>query len=67
MIYSIAVDVIFPLAIIPEMKQYIKLRRERRGGDLPEVMQLTGMGRGIYKMAKRFGVLKESSNSDDDR
>jgi glycerol-3-phosphate acyltransferase PlsY len=63
--YAIAVNVIFVVAMIPEMKQYIKLRREGKGGDLSQVMQLTGMGRGIYKMAKHFGVLKESSNGDE--
>jgi len=65
--YAIAVNVVFVVAMIPEMKQYIKLRREGKGGDLSQVMQLTGMGRGIYKMAKRFGVLKESANSDEVR
>jgi hypothetical protein len=56
-IYAIVVNVIFLLAMLPEMRQYIQLRREGKGEDLTEVMQLTGMGRGIYKMAKRFGVI----------
>jgi glycerol-3-phosphate acyltransferase PlsY len=59
--YAIAVNVIFLLAMLPEMGQYIQLRREGKGEDLAEVMQLTGMGRGIYKMAKRFGVIDESN------
>ena len=57
--YAIAVNVIFLLAMLPEMKQYIRLRREGKGDDLAEVMQLTGMGRGIYKMARRFGVIED--------
>jgi glycerol-3-phosphate acyltransferase PlsY len=57
--YAIAVNIIFILAMLPEAKQYIQLRREGKGEDLAEVMQLTGMGRGIYKMAKRFGVIEE--------
>ena len=57
--YAIAVNIIFLLAMLPEMKQYIQLKREGKGDDLAEVMQLTGMGRGIYKMAKRFGVIEE--------
>jgi hypothetical protein len=44
------------------MKQYIRLRREGKGDDLAEVMQLTGMGRGIYRMARRFGVVKEPND-----
>jgi len=61
-IYAVAVNIIFLLAMIPEMKQYLRLRREGKGDDLAEVMQLTGMGRGIYKMAKRFGVIKDDTN-----
>jgi glycerol-3-phosphate acyltransferase PlsY len=60
--YGVAVNLIFILAMIPEMKQYIQLRREGRGADLSEVMQTTGMGRGIYRMAKRFGVLADTQN-----
>jgi glycerol-3-phosphate acyltransferase PlsY len=59
LVYAIAVNIILALGMIPEMKQYIKFRREGKGEDLSEVMQLTGMGRGIYKMANRFGLLKD--------
>jgi glycerol-3-phosphate acyltransferase PlsY len=61
-IYAVAVNVIFLLALIPEMRQYIRLRREGKGENIAEVMQLTGMGQGIYKMAKRFGAIKEKPN-----
>jgi glycerol-3-phosphate acyltransferase PlsY len=57
--YGIAVNIILLLAMVPEMKQYLQLRREGKGENLAEVMQFTGMGRGIYKMAKRFGVIKD--------
>jgi hypothetical protein len=65
-VYAIAVNIILMLAMIPEMKQYVKFRREGKGEDLSEVIQLTGMGRGIYKMAKRFGLLEGKSKSEDD-
>lgn len=58
--YAIAVNIIFVLAILPELRQYVRLRREGTAADVGEVMQLTGMGRGIYKMAKRFGVIEEA-------
>ena len=61
-IYAVAVNIVFLLAMIPEMKQYLRLRREGKGDDLAEVMQLTGMGRGIHKMAKRFGLIKDDTN-----
>lgn len=57
--YAIAVNVILVVAMLPEIKQVIKLKREGKGEDLSEAMQLTGMGRGIYKMGKRFGVIKD--------
>jgi hypothetical protein len=58
--YGVAVNLIFLLGIIPEVRQYLKLRREGKGSDVAQVMQLTGMGRGIYKMGKRFGVLEDT-------
>lgn len=57
--YAIAVNIIVLLAMLPEMRQYVRLRREGKGDDLAQLMQLTGMGRGIYKMARRFGVIEE--------
>ena len=62
LVYAVAVNIIFLLAMIPEMKQYVKLRREGKGENLAEVIQLTGMGRGIYKMGMRFGVFKNNPN-----
>jgi glycerol-3-phosphate acyltransferase PlsY len=61
--YGIAINIIFVLAMIPEIKQYLKFRREGKGEDLLEVMQLTGMGRGISKMAKRFGLIENKTES----
>jgi hypothetical protein len=57
--YAIAVNVILVIALLPEIKQIVKLKREGKGEDLSAAMQLTGMGRGIYKMGKRFGVIKD--------
>ncbi len=65
--YAIAVNVIFGVAMIPEIRQYVKYKRAGKGVDISETMQYTGMGRGIYKMAKRFGVLEDTSRSGDDK
>jgi glycerol-3-phosphate acyltransferase PlsY len=65
--YALAVNIIFGLAMIPEIRQYIKFKREGKGADISQTMQYTGMGRGIYKMARRFGVLKDQPKSDDDK
>lgn len=61
--YGIAVNIIFVLAMIPELRQIIKLRRQGVQADFSEDIRLTAMGRGLYRMAKRFGVLKEESAS----
>jgi len=62
--YAIAVNVIFGVAMIPEMTQYLKLKREGKGADLSQAMQTTGMGRGIYKMARRFGAIRDTPRQD---
>jgi hypothetical protein len=59
LLYAVVVNVIFLLAMLPEARQYIRLRREGKAEDLSGAMQLTGMGRGIYKMAKRLGIIEE--------
>jgi glycerol-3-phosphate acyltransferase PlsY len=66
-LYAVAVNILFTLGIIPELRQYIRFRREGKGADVGQTMQLTGMGRGIYKMAKRFGILDAPSTGDEER
>jgi len=56
-------NVLFVLSMISEIKQYIRFKRERKDIDLSVTMQYTAMGRGMYKMAKRFGFLKDKSQS----
>ncbi len=65
-LYGIAVNVILLIGMIPELRQYIKIRQQGEVPDISEVMQVTAMGRGMYKIAKRFGVLEEQSKNDDE-
>lgn len=65
-IYAVVANVFFLLSIIPELKQYIRFRRERKDIDLSMTMQYTAMGRGMYKMAKRFGLFKDKARNDED-
>ncbi len=58
LLYAVAANLILIIGLIPEMRQYLKLRRQGIGGDVSEVMQLTEMGRGIYKIGLRLGLLK---------
>jgi glycerol-3-phosphate acyltransferase PlsY len=59
LLYGVGVNIIFVVAMIPEIKQYVRFRREGKGGNLSEVIQLTGMGRGIYRMGRRFGLFED--------
>jgi glycerol-3-phosphate acyltransferase PlsY len=59
LIYAIFVNIIFAIAMIPEIKAWLKIRREEKWDDPAEVMQLSGMGRGLLKMAKKFGLIKK--------
>jgi glycerol-3-phosphate acyltransferase PlsY len=66
-LYAVAVNLILIIGLIPEMKQYLKLRRQGIGGDVSEVMQLTAMGSGIYKMGARLGLLKPKPAAKDEQ
>lgn len=67
LLYGIAVNLIALLAQVPELRQYLEFKRAGKAADLSKLMQLTGMGRGIYKMAKRLGVVKgEMGGQEDD-
>jgi len=59
LIYAIAVNVILGIATIPEVKQWMKIKKEDKWDDPTTVLQLTGMGRGIIKIAKLLGVVKK--------
>lgn len=61
--YGVAVNVIFVLAMLPEMRQYLRLQREGKAEGLAQAMQLTGMGRGIYRMGRRFGLFDDDGRS----
>jgi glycerol-3-phosphate acyltransferase PlsY len=62
LIYAVVINIILFIAIIPEIKQMNKLKKENNWDDPVAVFQLTGMGRGIIKMAKKIGVIKDQSN-----
>jgi glycerol-3-phosphate acyltransferase PlsY len=62
-IYALIVNVIFVVAMIPEIRQMRRLTREGKQLDVSKAMQLTAMGRGIYKMAKKLGVVKDEQDA----
>lgn len=56
--YAVFVNVVFMIGMIPETRQWFKIRRENKWNDTTEVMQLSGMGRGLLKMARKLGLVK---------
>ncbi len=60
-LYAIAVNIVLNVATIPEIKKWIRITKEGKWSETSEVMQLTGMGRGILKAAKKLGLAKKNS------
>jgi hypothetical protein len=49
--------------MIPEVKNWLRIKREEKWDDPVEVFQLQGMGRGLIKMAKKMGILKKKTEN----
>ena len=49
--YAIAVNIVFLLGVIPDLRQWVRLRRQGQMG-LQFTSELTPMGRGIMKMMR---------------
>jgi glycerol-3-phosphate acyltransferase PlsY len=58
-LYAVAINIVFNIAMIPEIKKWIRITREGKWSETANVMQLTGMGRGILKMAKRLKIYRQ--------
>lgn len=58
-IYAIVVNVLFVVAMIPDIRGIIDRRKRGIDGDVSVAMEMTPMGRGIKKMAQRLGLMRE--------
>ena len=56
-IYGVAINIIFILGFVPEIKDYAK-QKQRGEIDMQEAMRTTPMGRGMIKIMDFFGVNK---------
>jgi glycerol-3-phosphate acyltransferase PlsY len=65
LIYGIAVNVIFAVASIPDIKQYLYWRKQGKV-DFSETVQLTAMMRGMHRLGKRLGVFEEEPEGEED-
>ena len=63
--YAIFVNAVFMIGMIPETRQWFRIRRENKWNDTTEVMQLSGMGRGLLKMARRLGIVEKPQEDEE--
>jgi len=56
--YGIAANVIYLFSMVPDIRQYLDFKRRGLGTDIGETVQLTGMGRGMYRLAKRLKLIR---------
>jgi len=59
-IYGVAINIIFILGFVPEIKDYVK-QKQRGEIDMQEAMRTTPMGRGMIKIMDFFGVKPKES------
>jgi glycerol-3-phosphate acyltransferase PlsY len=58
--YAIAVNILFALAMVPEIRTMQDQKRRGVEGDMMASMEATPMGHGIKKMANRLGLMRDS-------
>lgn len=58
--YAMLVNLLFVLAMIPEIKKMRDLKRRGIQGDMAASLEATPMGHGIKKIADRLGLLQDS-------
>lgn len=63
-IYAVVVNIILFIAFIPEVKEMKRLKKDKKWDNPIAVFQLTGMGRGVIRIAKKLGIIKDKSNKD---
>jgi len=60
-IYGVAINIIFLLGFVPEIKDYLK-QKQKGEIDMQEAMRTTPMGRGMLKIMDFFGVNKQKES-----
>jgi hypothetical protein len=63
-LFGIAANVLFALALIPDMKQYLKNKKEGKV-EMRSGMEATPMGRGMQKMAEKLGLNFNKGGNDE--
>ena len=58
-IYAVVVNVLFVIAMLPEIRNWQRIKREEKWDDPAAVIELSGMGRGLLKMGRKLGLIKK--------
>jgi acyl-phosphate glycerol 3-phosphate acyltransferase len=64
-LFGLVINLLFVVAMIPDIKVHMRYRREGIALSFEEGLQTTHMGRGLYKMGVRLGMLKETPAGED--
>jgi acyl phosphate:glycerol-3-phosphate acyltransferase len=59
-LFGLVINVLFVVAMIPEIKVHVQYRREGIALSFEEGLQTNPMGQGLYKIGLRLGALKET-------
>ena len=62
-VYAVAVNILFVIAMLPEIRNWNRIKREEMWDDPAEVIQLSGMGRGLLKMGRKLGLIKKKGGT----
>jgi len=60
-LYAVVVNIFFVIAMLPEIRNYERIKREEKWDDPAAVIELSGMGRGMLKMGRKLGLIKKKS------
>jgi glycerol-3-phosphate acyltransferase PlsY len=61
--YAITVNLIFILASLPEMREYLRIRRSGASPSFEDTLQTTPMGKGLYKMGQKMHLVRSDAPS----
>jgi glycerol-3-phosphate acyltransferase PlsY len=61
--FAIAANIVFTIAMMPEIKRWLVVRRDSNWGDPTKTMELSGMGRGLLKMGRKLGLIENPDKS----
>lgn len=63
-IYAVVINILFIVAMVPEIRQIISLRKKYGKGDMKASMTAFPMGQAMLKMMRKLGLEKEGSEPD---